>query len=106
MYCWPWAPGWVRSLWIIPELLAEVQGRANTFLQRLRDKKVRGFRGKQISFLEDYFDQKGYLDSRDILPQEDLLLNVLSAVNQELNNEIISVSEIRLLVAAWSESIQ
>ncbi len=87
-------------------LLEEVRGDAILFLEGLRDKKVRAFRGNNIGLLEEYFRQEGYLDSRGILAADELVGNVLSAVEHEISCGYVSVSEIRVLVAGWGESVK
>ncbi len=82
-------------------LLVDVNGDAENFLVQLRAKKVPRFQTRNIQLLEDYFWGKGFLDTRVVLAEEELLGQVLSTMAQEIQAGKLTVPEVRNLVLTW-----
>jgi DNA repair protein SbcC/Rad50 len=86
-------------------LLQEVDGSAEEFLAGLRNKKVPRFQTKNIELLENYFIQESYLDPRKAQSGDDLLGHVLTVVAPEIDAGHLEVSEVRMLVQNWQQSV-
>ncbi len=88
------------------QLLKEVDGDSTAFLAGLRSKKVKRFSTKKIELLENFLLQENYLDPHEVLPEEDLLGHVFSAVQPEIKAGSLHRVEVRTLVLSWWELLK
>ncbi|MFW6271173.1 MAG: ATP-binding protein, partial [Bacillota bacterium] len=65
----------------VTELAEKVEGRGKVLIQKLRKGAVSNFLTRKINELEEYFIKEGYIDTSDILNEEEIYIRMLSVIS-------------------------
>ncbi|MDR3711533.1 MAG: hypothetical protein P4L51_01855 [Puia sp.] len=60
----------------VAQLLKAQRNNPRELLRHLRNKAIRGFQAANADFLEKYLLQEGYIDERQVIPQDDIQLRL------------------------------
>jgi hypothetical protein len=72
----------------VSDLLEDVKWNPRELMNQLRNKAIRGFQSGSMDRLEEYLLDEGYLDERETIPEDDILLRLqVFLSNSEMGQE-------------------
>jgi len=88
------------------ELLEQVSGQADVFLQRLEDGAIKHFQSAKRAQLAAFMENKGHLDRRPVMTPNELVAAVVVALGEPQAEGQLEPDKIRQMVLRWAEMLR
>jgi hypothetical protein len=83
----------------VAALAGELECDGRALIDALRNRRVRGFQKRKIEELEAWLQEEGYLDDRETLPIEELIVRTISECSVQMKRAGLGMADARRVIA-------